>query len=65
MEKTVILNFDVNTTITSHFNKTYDLKPSIVPFPVDMSIAISLIGIVAVIFLIFAFKKKPLKRQSK
>jgi len=65
IEKTVILNFDVNTTITSHFNKTYDLKPSIVPFPVDMSIAISLIGIVAVIFLIFAFKKKPLKRQSK
>jgi hypothetical protein len=62
-EGTTILHFDSNATIISHFNKTYDLKPALVAFPLDMSIVLSILVIGGIIFMIFAFKKKAFKLQ--
>jgi hypothetical protein len=60
-ERTTVLHFNSNTTILSYFNKTYDLKPALVAFPLDMSIVLSIIVVVGLVLMIFAIKKKAFK----
>jgi hypothetical protein len=62
-ERTTVLHFDSNTTIMSYFKKTYDLKPSIVDFPLEMSVILSILVIVGVVFILVAYKKKAFKLQ--
>lgn len=64
-DRTTILHFASNTTITSHFKKTYDLKPALSAFPLEMSIVLSFLVIACIIFVIVAFKKKAFNMPKK